>query len=73
MSKTSYAILSFLLITLACTKLLHSQTTSQDQNMNYYEALMAKESNLKAALAQLTTEITALNDTMSQIKGTTSM
>lgn len=73
MSKTSYAILSFLLISLACTKLLHSQATREEQNMDYYEALMAKEASLKASLAQLTTEITALNETMSQFQGSTSM
>ncbi len=46
-----------MMILMTYSKLLHNQATNQDQNITYYEALLAKENDLKVALSQIQTSI----------------
>jgi hypothetical protein len=48
-----HALLILMIISAIQPKLLHTQTTLQDQNIIYYDALMAKENELQASLAQI--------------------
>jgi len=54
-----------LVLVSACgARLLHQQTNG---NLSYYEAMLQKESNLKASLAQIMAEIQYLNLTLAQL------
>lgn len=73
MTKMQYAILILTLVLAASSKVHHSQTTLQEQNIAYYDALMAKENDLKARLAQIESAIAMLNTTLSQVQNNTSI
>jgi hypothetical protein len=53
MIKMHYVVLTFTLMLAITSKLWHTQTTLQDQNVIYYDALMGKENQLEASLAQI--------------------
>jgi hypothetical protein len=60
-----------LIVISVCDALIHHQ--QQDGNLTYYEAMLQKESNLKASLAQVIAEIQYLNNTLGQLQGLPSM
>lgn len=62
-----------MIILMTNSKLLHNQATNQDQNITYYEALLAKENDLKVALAQIQSSIQQLNTTMAQVQNNPSI
>jgi len=71
--RTSGVLLAFILILAVSSKLLHTQTTTADPNIAYYDALMARENDLKAQLAQIQNSITLLNTTLAQVQNQTSI
>lgn len=73
MNKFSYGLLALLMVALASSKLLHQQTTLQEQNVNYYEALLAKESDLRVTLAQIQSSIQYFNKTLGQVQNNTDL
>lgn len=73
MSKIKYTLFMFTLILLTNCKLLHTQSSQQEQNLAYYDALMAKENDLNASLAQLQASIAMLNTTLSQLQNSSSI
>lgn len=73
MSKIKYTLFMFTLILLTNCKLLHTQSSQQEQNLAYYDALMVKENDLNASLAQLQASIAMLNTTLSQLQNSSSI
>lgn len=51
MSKISCVVIGLLMTTVVFSKLLHNQALTQDPNLSYYEALLAKENDLRVTLA----------------------
>lgn len=73
MSKISCLVIGLLMTTIVFSKLLHNQALTQDPNMSYYEALLAKENDLKLALSQIQSSITYLNQTLAQVQNSTDL
>ena len=64
MAQIKILLLVFLSLWVSNTRILHGQTTAEQQNFDYYQSLVAKENELKVSLANVKSSIEYLHSTL---------